>query len=781
MTQAVYYVGDAVATMNRLPEKSVDLVLTSPPFLALRSYLPDDHPDKALEGGSQSTPGEYVDWLLDVVEACTRVLAPHGSLIFELGDTYSGSGGAGGDYNEDGFREGQAKFSGSATKRLANGVGNDYRSSRAGRVTGWPLAKSLSLIPETFRFAMVYGRNPHTGRQTAPWRLRNVIRWVRPNPPVGALCVDDQTEALTLDGWKRHDQLADGDLIASYDLKTDSIRFLPATFTRYEREGEPMVVIDKKATSQWLTEYHRCLVRTVKGGVHVRLAQDLSNSCDTLLCAPFEDVPGPAAVTVTRAALLGWYVAEGSPRHRQSRIVQSQTANPEKVAEIRRLLEADYADFTESVYRHPYNDSDIVTFTIKGELAEWLNLHHHRLPMMYATIWPEVQAQALFDALIDGDGHRRKNAEGMLFHQQEEAIADVVQTLAIRLGFRASKSWQPSMNIWQVTIGTRSRWTAMRKWEGTGIRREAYTGTVWCPQVETGFWLARRNGKTFITGNSDKFRPATSELMVFCKAKDRYFDLDAVRTPNVNPNASRVLSVKQAAGDYQSRNRDGYSEAGDEWVNHPAGSPPLDWWDPVSSIIQSELRLVLEKIKAGVSLESLLGDGRDEKAETLGSTVLRRMVKAGLLDTGDTIVMSPGGYLGAHYATYPPEFVEPWLNTMSPVKVCRTCGEPSRRIMEDVVKPFADGNGRHTPTPGQPTRQTIRTTSENLTLGFSDCGHDDWRPGLVLDPFAGSGTTLAVATGHGRDAIGIDLDERNYDLALERVGPFILTRGEVAA
>lgn len=39
----------------------------------------------------------------------------------------------------------------------------------------------------------------------------------------------------------------------------------------------------------------------------------------------------------------------------------------------------------------------------------------------------------------------------------------------------------------------------------------------------------------------------------------------------------------------------------------------------------------------------------------------------------------------------------------------------------------------------------------------------------------GSGTTLAVATGHGRDAIGIDLDERNAELALERVGPMLLT------
>ena len=39
----------------------------------------------------------------------------------------------------------------------------------------------------------------------------------------------------------------------------------------------------------------------------------------------------------------------------------------------------------------------------------------------------------------------------------------------------------------------------------------------------------------------------------------------------------------------------------------------------------------------------------------------------------------------------------------------------------------------------------------------------------------GSGTTLAVASGHGRTGIGIDLDERNLDLARERVGMFLTT------
>ena len=206
---ARFIVGDVLAVLKTLPEDSVDLVLTSPPFLALRSYLPKDHPDKHLEGGAQATPGEYLDWLIDVVEALDRVLAPHGSLVVEMGDTYAGSGGGGGDYLEGGRREGQAQFAGAAAStresnaeywRQKNGF-KDNRgnpdgmrdttfagaNTHTGGGSGWPLPKSMALVPELFRFALVYGVNPFTGRQTDRWRLRNVVRWCRPNPPVGEL------------------------------------------------------------------------------------------------------------------------------------------------------------------------------------------------------------------------------------------------------------------------------------------------------------------------------------------------------------------------------------------------------------------------------------------------------------------------------------------------------------------------------------------------------------------------------------------------------------------
>src|SRR5918994_4520271 len=95
---ALYMVGDVYDRMTQLEDHSFDLIVTSPPFLALRSYLPDGHPLKDKEIGSEATPAVYLDVLLALTAEWRRLLAPHGSLCVELGDTYSGSGGAGGRY-----------------------------------------------------------------------------------------------------------------------------------------------------------------------------------------------------------------------------------------------------------------------------------------------------------------------------------------------------------------------------------------------------------------------------------------------------------------------------------------------------------------------------------------------------------------------------------------------------------------------------------------------------------------------------------------------------------
>jgi SAM-dependent methyltransferase len=175
---ATYIVADVFDGLATLEDNSVDLVMSSPPFLALRSYLLADHPDKGKEIGSEPTPADFIDTLLDVVETCDRVLAPHGSLVFELGDTYAGGGGAGGDWIEG---------SGQRVYRRGDEV-PDFSAMPPRKGNGWPLDKSICFVPQLFGASLAYGRNLlRPERTTPPWRIRNVIAWCRPNPPVGAL------------------------------------------------------------------------------------------------------------------------------------------------------------------------------------------------------------------------------------------------------------------------------------------------------------------------------------------------------------------------------------------------------------------------------------------------------------------------------------------------------------------------------------------------------------------------------------------------------------------
>lgn len=65
-----------------LPDDSVDLIVTSPPYFQKRDYGFDE------QIGQEPSVRGFVDELLECVEECKRVLTPHGSLFVNIGDTY---------------------------------------------------------------------------------------------------------------------------------------------------------------------------------------------------------------------------------------------------------------------------------------------------------------------------------------------------------------------------------------------------------------------------------------------------------------------------------------------------------------------------------------------------------------------------------------------------------------------------------------------------------------------------------------------------------------------
>jgi DNA modification methylase len=100
MTASVHYSDDAVTLWHGdarhvsefIPANTVDLLITSPPYFALRSYTDaGEHYDGQM--GSEATPREFVDNLIAATADWVKVLKLTGSIWVNLGDKYAGSGG----------------------------------------------------------------------------------------------------------------------------------------------------------------------------------------------------------------------------------------------------------------------------------------------------------------------------------------------------------------------------------------------------------------------------------------------------------------------------------------------------------------------------------------------------------------------------------------------------------------------------------------------------------------------------------------------------------------
>ncbi len=82
----IIHTGDALGMMRNLPNESVDMVFTSPPYYALRNY------GVGADRGEIGQEKHILDWVNNLMAVCDeakRVLTPTGSLWLNLGDTYS--------------------------------------------------------------------------------------------------------------------------------------------------------------------------------------------------------------------------------------------------------------------------------------------------------------------------------------------------------------------------------------------------------------------------------------------------------------------------------------------------------------------------------------------------------------------------------------------------------------------------------------------------------------------------------------------------------------------
>ena len=153
--------GLARADALRLPlaDNSVDLVVTSPPYFALRSYQDgDEHYDGQI--GSEASPQDFLEALWAATVEMVRVVKPSGSIFVNLGDKYSTGS------------SGQSNLA-TLGQRLGTGGGHsDAKARRSSRPVAGFRQKSLLGLPWRYAIGCI---------DDLGLILRSEIVWSKPN------------------------------------------------------------------------------------------------------------------------------------------------------------------------------------------------------------------------------------------------------------------------------------------------------------------------------------------------------------------------------------------------------------------------------------------------------------------------------------------------------------------------------------------------------------------------------------------------------------------------
>jgi DNA modification methylase len=143
-------VGDVREQLKTLPDRSVHMCVTSPPYWSLRDY------QVVGQIGLEATPQEYVAVIVDVFREVKRVLRDDGVCFINIGDSYASGGRGGGMEGEAGEKQRSNEGALLGPKRAPPGL----------------KPKDLVGIPWRLAFAL----------QDDGWWLRQDIVWAKPNP-----------------------------------------------------------------------------------------------------------------------------------------------------------------------------------------------------------------------------------------------------------------------------------------------------------------------------------------------------------------------------------------------------------------------------------------------------------------------------------------------------------------------------------------------------------------------------------------------------------------------
>ncbi len=314
----------------------------------------------------------------------------------------------------------------------------------------------------------------------------------------GRFCLTGDHEVLTDTGWQRLDEWTGGK-IACWNPSGETVSFQKSNALVFPYEGIMYEYCDKRI-DQISTPEHKMYVKRWYGGEWlIDTVENMEKYRPSIPFTGYRQTTAGLEHSILRVLVMvqadGCFTEDGS-------VVLAFT-KLRKVERCKTLLKAADVSF---VYRK-YGEKRRVRHQFKiysRNVPLWLRIFRNKT---FDTWLFDESADVFFDELVHWDGYQSaKNS--IQYVTCNKKNADMVQALAHITGRAAQMkvkdrkdehpNWSDAyvVDIWLTPKNCHEVKSKPRKFQ--------YNGSVYCAETPTGFFLVRRNGRVWITGNSGR-------------------------------------------------------------------------------------------------------------------------------------------------------------------------------------------------------------------------------------------------------------------------------------
>ena len=333
-------------------------------------------------------------------------------------------------------------------------------------------------------------------------------------------CVDTETEALTQRGWLTYDKINTNDIILSYSYDTNNLTWSKIK-SIYQSEFDGLMhYITSTSINALITPNHKIV--TTRGLIKI---EHIKQS-DSIIVMGNETVAPQKTLSDSFVELVGWIMTEGcyeidpiSKNIKRITIYQNVGPNSDRIENC--LI-------NEGITYSKSNKKNICFALSRNDSRTFVSMFPVKnLNMDFILKLSSDQRTLLINTLIDGDGWKRNNT--FSYTQKKKECIDMVQALFTVAGLKSNYhyvenhlSFNKPVNFYNIHVFSKLRNKSkgeglnfnggMRNGKGQNRRlgKESfpnvpttyYKGKVWCPETEYGCFVARRNGKVYLTGNT---------------------------------------------------------------------------------------------------------------------------------------------------------------------------------------------------------------------------------------------------------------------------------------